>query len=115
MVFTRIERLVLRLMVALVLLTFGWFCYEGMSGPRRNLTKREKRMVAELGPKMASDARFSRVAFQGEHSDHSNVLLITGTVASVEVETALYELIETNRAQYGVRPSIRVKVQDSKF
>jgi len=68
-----------------------WIYYDAMTGPKRRLSKREKRMVAELGPKLASDARFGGVAFQGDHSDHSNVLMITGTVASVEAEAALYD------------------------
>jgi hypothetical protein len=109
---TKTEGLILRLIVALGLLTLVWFWYEGMSGPRRTLTKREKRMVAELGPKIASDARFKQVAFAGNHSDHRNVMQVTGTVASVEMKAALREFIMSNYTHYQVLlPGISVTVQ----
>lgn len=96
------------MVLGVVLGAYGVFWYQATVGKKKHRTKGEKAFVALVQPQLHADERFQRVGFLRDHSDQSNVLIVTGKVTSIEDEIALKAFLGMARTNFGVLVSVQV-------
>jgi hypothetical protein len=100
------RRKIVRWVLNAVYVTFlGFWAYgfwDGVLGPKRRMAQRERKFVAEVRAFLRQDERFRGVEFARETSDHSNVLQLTGKVASASAFIELKSFVDLQRTNHRV-------------